>query len=97
MDYAKKLIPRTANYAVFSEIQSAIDHGICMLESHNELSFTYVKDHVAPEIYFLLIKTTGKRDELLLKTFYRITRVQFGKKLKADRILRAHVETDFMG
>lgn len=97
LDYAHKVIKHKIYYAGFGEIQNAIDDGMCMRESKDELSFLYVKDNVKPEIYFLVLKTTAAGKELWLTTFYRIRKKQYAKKLRPYDILRPHAEREFMG
>ena len=97
LDYAHKIIKHKIYYEGFGEIQNTIDNGLCMREAVNELSFLYVKDPVTREIYYLVIKTNESRRELWLKTFYRIRKPQYAKKLRPNRILREHAERDFMG
>jgi len=97
LDYAHKIIRHKIYYDGFGEIQNTIDSGLCMLESQYELSFLYVKDNIAPEIYYLVLKTTARRHELWLKTFYRIRKAQYSKKLKPHLIIRDHADREFMG
>jgi hypothetical protein len=97
LDYAHKLIRHDIYYEGFGEIQNTIDNGMCMREGPNELAFLYVKDNISPEIYFLVIKTPYAKNELWLKTFYRIRKAQYAKKLRPYSILRAHAENEFMG
>ena len=63
-----------------------------MIEGPFHLSFLYVKDRVKPRIYFLLVKTNQRRDELLLVTFHRIHVEQFTRRLKPRYIIRHHAD-----
>lgn len=97
-DYAVKLITKhQINFAGFDEIQNAIDHGYCLRDSPNHLSFLFVKDKFRPEVYFLILKTDATRNELWLVTFHRIKQKQFERRLKGAEILREHAEDEFMG
>lgn len=96
-DYAYKLIRRKINYYEFDEIQNTIDNGHCFLDDSHHLAFLYVKDKVTPIIYFLLLKTDGKREELWLVTFHKIKTKQFTERLHVDRLIKYHTEEEFMG
>lgn len=77
-------------YSGFHEIQNTIDNGLCMAEGPHHLAFLYVKDRFKPEIYFLLVKTNKRRNELWLVTFHRLQLEQYTKRLKPTRIVRRH-------
>ncbi len=88
---------RRLSYEAFSEIQGAIDNGLCMHEDAFHLSFLYVKNRSLREIYFLLIKTDRTRKELWLVTFHRLKQKQYPQRLKPRLIIREHAEDEFMG
>ncbi len=94
-EYAKKFVKnRRTKFEGFSEIQNTIDRGICMQLDRHHLGFLWVKDRVKPEVYFLLIKTNGKRDELWIVTFYRLKKKQYTKKLDPYAVIRQHYDDD---
>jgi hypothetical protein len=95
-DYAQKLLAKKTGYSGFEEIQNTVDKGFCLREGRYHLAFIYIKDRVRPEIYFLLVKTDKRRQELWLVTFHRIKRKQFNQHFKAKFVLREH-EEEFMG
>ncbi len=68
-----------------------------MLQPPNELAFLYVKDKIKPIVYNLILKTDVAGTEVWLKTFYRIKRKQYPKKLNPDQIIQDHFEEEFMG
>ena len=70
---------------------------MCLLEDDHHLRFLYVRDNVRPEIYFLLLKTDKSRRELWLVTFHKLRKKQFTDRLDPERIIRAHMEYEFMG
>lgn len=96
-DYALKLLSHGVKFEGFSYIQDTIDHGMCLLEDDHHLRFLYVRDNVRPEIYFLLLKTDKSRRELWLVTFHKLRKKQFTDRLDPERIIRAHMEYEFMG
>jgi hypothetical protein len=96
-NYALKLMKRKTNFQEFGEVQNTIDNGHCILDGPRHLAFLYVKDKIKPIIYFLLLKTDSRREELWLVTFHKIKKKQFTGRIHPDRILRYHMEDEFMG
>jgi hypothetical protein len=46
---------------------------------------------------YLVLKTPAGRHELWLKTFFRIRKRQYAKKLRPYAVIRPHAESEFMG
>ena len=97
LDYARKLLLHGMKYEGFDYIQETIDNGMCLIDDEYRLRFLYVKDSIKPEIYFLLLKTDRTRKEVWLVTFHKLRKKQFEDRIERDKIIREHVERDFMG
>jgi hypothetical protein len=97
LDYAKKLLRHGMMYDGFGFIQNTIDNGHCLIKDRNHLRFLYVRDNVRPEIYFLVLKTDRSKQEIWLVTFHKLRKKQFTNRLDPSRIIRAHIDSEFMG
>lgn len=97
IEYARKLVHKhKIAYTKFDEIQNTIDHGYCLKEDDRHIYFLYMPDlSFSDIIYVLVIKTDAANSGLWLKTFHRITKKQFDKRLQKGRIIRNHTE-EFM-